>query len=247
MKSATVASALLSLGLIGLPTAADAATTTFSNGAEGWQGNAEVDGTVGTPAPAFHSLVESFGLSWRNQTNPAFIGDFSDAGSLTIGLDVLTSSITYLGTEVTRGLFVKLMTFGPDGEEAPPVATVYYRLGTLSAAIDGWQHLSVTIDDTNAAALPTGWVGVDGDGVLQLPAGVTFADVLADVDQIEFTTYEPDYFYGFTVFDVAGDNFSVTPGAAAAVPEPASWATMIAGFGLVGGALRSRRRIAFAA
>lgn len=32
------------------------------------------------------------------------------------------------------------------------------------------------------------------------------------------------------------------PDASGAVPEPASWATMLAGFGLIGGALRARRR-----
>ncbi|WP_375397803.1 PEPxxWA-CTERM sorting domain-containing protein [uncultured Sphingomonas sp.] len=37
---------------------------------------------------------------------------------------------------------------------------------------------------------------------------------------------------------------AVTPGA---VPEPATWAMMIAGFGLVGGAMRTRRREALAA
>ena len=243
MIKLTFATAALAAALCA--STAHAATTTFDSGPEGWIGNGEVDGAVGTPAPAFHSLVESFGLSWRNTSNPAFTGDFGRAGSLTIGLDVLTNSITYLGTEVTRDLFVKLSSFGPEGEEAPPAATVYYRLGTLSAAIDGWQHLEVTIDDTTAALLPSGWGGVDSDGVLQLPPGTSFADVLGDVDQIEFTTFEPDFFYGFTVFDVAGDNFSVDF-AAGAIPEPASWAMMIGGFGLVGGAVRSRRRAVLA-
>ncbi|MBO9574825.1 MAG: PEPxxWA-CTERM sorting domain-containing protein [Sphingobium sp.] len=36
---------------------------------------------------------------------------------------------------------------------------------------------------------------------------------------------------------------AITP-AAGAVPEPASWALMIAGFGAMGGALRSRRKVA---
>ncbi|HPU15356.1 MAG TPA: PEPxxWA-CTERM sorting domain-containing protein, partial [Polymorphobacter sp.] len=31
--------------------------------------------------------------------------------------------------------------------------------------------------------------------------------------------------------------------AAAGIPEPASWAMLIAGFGMVGGALRSQRRV----
>jgi hypothetical protein len=38
--------------------------------------------------------------------------------------------------------------------------------------------------------------------------------------------------------------FTLQSGAAAAVPEPASWAMMIGGFGMVGGALRRRQRIA---
>ncbi len=36
-------------------------------------------------------------------------------------------------------------------------------------------------------------------------------------------------------------NFSAPGGA---VPEPASWAMMVGGFSLIGGALRSRRRAA---
>jgi len=39
----------------------------------------------------------------------------------------------------------------------------------------------------------------------------------------------------------------IDPGRSGAVPEPASWALMLSGFGLVGGALRARRRsVAFA-
>jgi hypothetical protein len=37
---------------------------------------------------------------------------------------------------------------------------------------------------------------------------------------------------------------NVEPGAAAAVPEPAAWGLMLAGFGLVGAGLRARRRTA---
>jgi hypothetical protein len=40
--------------------------------------------------------------------------------------------------------------------------------------------------------------------------------------------------------------FSVTQVVASAVPEPTTWAMMLAGFGMVGGALRSRRtRVSF--
>jgi len=40
------------------------------------------------------------------------------------------------------------------------------------------------------------------------------------------------------------DKLSVTNAADGAVPEPASWALMLGGFGLVGGAMRTRRKAA---
>lgn len=232
----------LSLAAAAFWTSSAAATTTdFASGPEGWTGNGEVSDFVGQPAPGFYSVVEAFGLSWRNTSNGNFVGNYGRAPSVTISLDILANSITYLGDEVSRDVFVRLSSFGPEGEAAPAEASIYYRLGTISAAIGGWQTLSVTIDDTTAALLPSGWGGVNADGELQLPDGVSFADVLGNVDQIEFTTFEPGMFYGFTIFDVAGDNFTVDF-AAGAVPEPASWAMMIGGFGLAGGALRGRRR-----
>lgn len=236
MKNAVMALASFASFAIGVP--ASATTTDFSNGAEGWIGNAVVDTSLGNSAPSFHTFAESFGISWRNESNAAFLGDYSRGPGVTLSLDVLTNSITYLGNEVTRGLFVKLTDLDPSN--SADNATVYYKLGTLSAGIEGWQTLSVTIDNTSAAAFPVGWGGVNGDGVLSLPAGRTFASVLANVDLIEFTTFEPDYFYGFTIFDVAGDNFSVTS-LTGAVPEPATWVMMIGGFGMVGGAMRRRR------
>jgi hypothetical protein len=42
-----------------------------------------------------------------------------------------------------------------------------------------------------------------------------------------------------TAYGPALDNVSITSGA---VPEPATWALMIVGFGAVGATLRSRRR-----
>jgi hypothetical protein len=49
-------------------------------------------------------------------------------------------------------------------------------------------------------------------------------------------------------FDVGGtsSNFDNFVGNVAAVPEPATWGLMIAGFGLAGGALRRRHRLAHA-
>lgn len=69
---------------------------------------------------------------------------------------------------------------------------------------------------------------IDSDGVYRL-------DMLASPGGIDFS------FFGI-------DNLTFTAGevVSPAVPEPASWAMMIAGFGLVGAATRRQRRLALA-
>jgi hypothetical protein len=82
-------------------------------------------------------------------------------------------------------------------------------------------------------------------------AGTITTTLFADPDAAEsFTTFLLDGFTGLTSLTITGsaafpefalDNLDVSPTADAAVPEPASWAMLIAGFGLTGGALRRRR------
>jgi hypothetical protein len=59
-------------------------------------------------------------------------------------------------------------------------------------------------------------------------------NLAAGTYQLRFAETDNQSFFNFGV-----DNVAIT----VAVPEPASWAMMITGFGLVGGALRSRRRL----
>ncbi len=42
-----------------------------------------------------------------------------------------------------------------------------------------------------------------------LPEGATFADIVSNVDEIVFSTYDPEEFYLFAFFDVSVDNFSI--------------------------------------
>ena len=61
--------------------------------------------------------------------------------------------------------------------------------------------------------MPAGWggYGAEDPNTFEpiLPEGVTFADVMASVDELAFTTYEPGWFYGPTVFDVRIDNLRI--------------------------------------
>jgi hypothetical protein len=222
----------------------------FSSGAGGWEGinpsepvpgwGTFIDPTLGNGAPALHTRVpDSFMVYWTNQT-AAVTGDYTSVPSVTLGLDVNAISIINLfsGAEVSRDLVVELRDWD-NTSGGLPYTSVWFKLGTISAGM-GWQNLSVTIADTSASALPTGWQGYGAETPLGdpiLPAGTSFADVLRGVDEMVFTTAVPGYFYGFTYFDVALDNIQVT-----AVPESGTLALHALGLAVLAGALRRRRR-----
>jgi hypothetical protein len=221
------------------------ATVDFSQGTQGWTGVVSGDGqtgswiddSLGVGAPAYHTTVnDAYWLHWKTSANTAFVGDYTASPSVTLGIDVLANSIVHNGNEVAREFVVELR----DYDNAAPgaaYASVWYNLGYVAAG-DGWQHLSVTIGDTSSLALPAGWGGdgaTTGDGP-SLPPGRTFASVLAGVDEVVFLMAQPGYVYGFTNFDVAVDNISISP-----VPEPASAGMLLGGLALLGAAARRGR------
>ena len=215
----------------------------FSSGTAGWVGlpRAGAQGSWiaprrGESGAGWRTRInDTFGLTLRNDSNSAFIGDYTQSPSVTLGIDVNALSIAYEGQQVTRDLIVELRD-DDNPAQGMPYTSVWATLGTVGAGL-GWQHFSVTIADTSSTALPTGWQGYgDVTGEPQLPPGRTFASVLQGVDEIVFTTFVPGWFYGFTAFDVVVDNIAIT-----AVPEPASAALWLAGLGVAAGMARRRR------
>lgn len=210
---------------------APAAITTFENGLEGWVGPAGGGGSSainpvdGNPLPSFRTVFNDFGITFRNGTNAGFVRDYTQTPRVEISLDVKVNNISFFGQDVSRNLILDLRdrTNPPGGY---PYVSVWYNLGELREQ-PGWQHFSVTIEDTSLLALPAGWGGTGDESPLaepRLPANRTFTNVLAGVDQIAFTTLEPGFFYGFTDFDVAVDNIRVE-----FTPEPSSLALFVIG------------------
>lgn len=222
----------------------------FSQGAQGWEGMQPANGVggswidtgTGKDAPALRTVMENFGISFSNGVNQNYLGDYSALGSVTIGLDIIANSINYFGQQVSRNLVVELRDYD-NTPQGMPYTSVWFDLGTIDAT-RGWQNLSVTIADTTVAGLPAGWGGygspddANGPG---LPTGRSFADVLASVDELVFTTLVPGWFYGFTDFDVAIDNISVSAGPAE-VPEPSTYALLFGGLAVMGWMTRRRAR-----
>jgi hypothetical protein len=244
MKAQIATSIALSL----FASSALASTTDFSSGNNGWGVFFDNDGTLGDfirpdgGNPGEHlqfTMIETFGVSLRNDSNAEVIGDYSRfSAGVNVSVDVKVESIFYpFGAgEVPRNLVAEFLDYNPDGSDYP-WTSVWYDLGEISSAQPGWRTLSVNIDNPSSATLPAGWGGYGAEDPVtfepELPADRTFASVLASVDEIRFTTYVPGYFYGFTNFDLRFDNITVAPGP---VPEPTTLA------GLAGLMTLARRR-----
>ena len=203
--------AILSIGfLMAGPLAAQTTVVTFDNGGEGWDGNGLVEQDGGNPGANFHFFVNNYGIEARNDTNTAFIGDLTGATEVTVGADALTNSIQFEGTEVSRELIVEFRSSSL-AQDGYPYTSVWYDLGTIQASPE-WGTFQITFTPSSAE-LPAGWGGYGAEDPITfepiLPPGVTFADVMASVDELAFTTVEPGFFYGFADFDVRFDNLFI--------------------------------------
>lgn len=135
---------------------------------------------------------------------------------------------------------------------ASTTVTSATALSASTSPLGGWRFENVAPvllaagSYTIGAYYPTnqdGFIGsADGNEVVVSSASwMTFGQGVARTDGSEFLA-RPESVVG-DVFQPGffGPNFQ-----SAAVPEPASWAMMIAGFGLAGAALRRRVRVAYA-
>ena len=228
------------IALVGVPAAqAQVATVvTFDNGTEGWMPGGDC-GTVipagGLPGarwniasvicgdPNNYILQGYFIL--RNDTNPAFLGDYGAKGPVRLSVDVDVTDFTYFwfgnAVEEYRQVVFELIDHDiqytdPNTGYSWPWTSVIYPSGYLPNRDAGWKHFYVDISDPGATTLPAGWVGFGGpeDPVTympQLPPGVTFGDVLAGIDEIQIHAIEPGYFYDFGfIYDLDFDNIAIT-------------------------------------
>lgn len=224
-------------GLLSSAHALEPRVVTFENGTEGWVPAADC-GTIvpngGNPGAYWNvaSVIcetdEPILQPWfflGNSSDPAFVGDYTAKGPVRISIDVDVVDYTYYwfgnAVEESRQVVFEFVDLDdpyvdPDTGYSWPWTSVIYVAGYLPNRDAGWKTFHVDIEDPTATELPAGWVGFGGpeDPVTyfpQLPPGVTFADVMAGVDEIQIHAIEPGYWYDFGfVHDLNFDNISIT-------------------------------------
>lgn len=194
-------------------------TTTFDNGTDGWQGSNGTFLTTDTNSGNEHlrTVDETFGVWYRNEQNNEFLGDYTSSSNVTLSMDLRVDLLNSQNlpdglVPLTRPLVVELRNRRYAGGFFD-YASVYFVLSREISELnqDDWTTFSVSFDP-NSTELPVGWGGFGGeddrDGPV-LPEGATFADIVSNVDEIVFSTYDPEEFYLFAFFDVAVDNLSI--------------------------------------
>jgi hypothetical protein len=195
--------------------------STFDNGRDdGWLGERGVDqilwidSSLGNTAPALRfRYPESFG-HFIETRNPEWLLALKQGLPVAIGLEARTLELIYLGTGLPtpRELVVEFRDYDnpPAGY---PYVSVWKRIGILDPSKpDEWVRLGARIEDPRQTALPKGWGGYgDEDSRFRprLPAGRTFANVLAGADAVAFTTFQPGRFYYYHSWDILFDNISM--------------------------------------
>lgn len=150
--------------------------------------------------------------------------------------DFLTGDVVAHGTNVGDGADLFINWTAPTAGLLSFTSSIWYahsvvnRSGDVEALLDGLSLGSVTVNNT-----------FNRSNALTTLSGSNLAVAAGDV-------------LSFRIAPSAGQPFGTLTGisatvdftAAGVVPEPSTWAVMIVGFGMAGGVLRSRRRVAAA-
>ena len=211
--------ALTTLGCLPTASLAQTYTTTFDDGFDGWEGS---NGTfmtteLGTGNKHLRTVDETFGVWYQNNQNAEFLGDYTQSAMVTLSMDIRVDLLNSQNlpdglVPYTRPLVVELRNYRYAGG-FHQYGSVYFVLSREISELNqnDWTSFSISFDPSSTE-LPDGWRGFGGDNDQNgpvLPEGATFADIVANVDEIVFSTYDPEEFYLFAFFDVSVDNFSI--------------------------------------
>jgi hypothetical protein len=244
--------------IFALGTAAPAFAATTYTGSVGIAYGPETSGT--TDAPASYAVSDT-GASGSVSLSDAHHGEI-DSSVTTAGAAILASGIIKYVFQVAgdESTFVPVHVQAHGYAEGSGSFNGTANFKLFYSAPDDFPYNSILSDSADVYGYGPGhtlnydefeidqWVMMwsNSNSIVEMYANA-YADFYAGpggtahafLDPI--FTIDPAYASRFTITGLPGD---ASP-PSGAVPEPASWAMMLAGFGLVGGAMRGRRTVAF--
>ena len=202
-----------------------------------------IGGSTAASAATLVSFNGGSGMLWGGTT---VIQDFESLAAGSPGAAIGSNAFVYAGSvggQAARpnfgstGNFGTVLSGGSYSIDFAPTTLFTFVLGSL----DTYNSLRLRYEDGSSQLYAGGQIIND----LVFPSGNQISGETNGV-----VTYQVTSGPRLTgaVFTASGNSFEFDNLAVAAVPEPASWALMISGFGLIGGALRRRQRatVAFA-
>jgi hypothetical protein len=128
-------------------------------GPQGFGGASFVDATNGVDGGAgYRTQFNDFGINFTNNTNAAFLGDYTQFDEVTILVDLRIDQIGFDGLGITRPFMLELRNSNL-GDAGYPYASVFMLFDWFGAdSFDGFMNLSATFNP-NATDLPSGWGG----------------------------------------------------------------------------------------
>jgi hypothetical protein len=195
------------------------AVVTFDRGVEFWQadvlpefGGLTPERTGGFPGAQGHYIAIGVdGVDLYNKVDPRFVGDLSHFKIVTLSIDLKSNTIVTEGTTTPTPRHLVLSLRSHALARQNPYSAVEYDMGIIQPTQD-WKTYVVSFTP-GSIELPNGWAGYgfeDATGTPSLPAGITFADVLAQLDEVAFTTFQTGFAYDPTNFDLNFDNIRMT-------------------------------------
>lgn len=213
-------------------------TETFEGGtnAAGWSyGFDALDTTGGNPGWWLHAVqLDTFApiLSTDPNIPSAYTGNLRAKGVTSMAMDARIDQTDFNigGDAFSMTLLLRNTRGTPDDFSDDDFA--WLSDGQIPVVGSGWQSYNFPVPSAQTT-LPAGWHGGSADDPENFRPGVTWNDIITQVDVVEFNYLKPGFFAIFQQWNTGADNISVT-----SVPEPAS----IAAIGLIGTAFIARRR-----
>jgi len=149
-------------------------------------------------------------------------------------------------TSSTGQLFVGAAAIA---KEICPLTASFNCVATLTVDFTGSVNgltFEVSGDDADSSTLSVAYTTTSGAGVFNFgafdgtfnTAHLVDMSAISNLTQLVLTSDDPA--------GLAYNRFTFTPNGGGAVPEPATWALLILGFGAVGAAMRRRTTLAYA-